>query len=56
MQKGYREKRIICSPVYAEVDLIPVRKDTLRRRAGGETSEKQQRRTGKLPSGILYSW
>ena len=47
MQKGYREKRIICSPVYAEVDLIPVRKDTLRRRAGGETSEKQQRANRK---------
>ena len=47
MQKGYREKRIICSPVYAEVDLIPVRKDTLSRRAGGETSEKQQRANRK---------
>ena len=47
MQKGDREKRIICSPVYAEVDLIPVRKDTLRRRAGGETSEKQQRANRK---------
>lgn len=47
MQKGYREKRIICSPVYAEVDLIPVRKDTLSRRAGGETSEKQQRANQK---------
>lgn len=47
MQKGYREKRIICSPVYAEVDLIPVRKDTLSRRAGGETSERQQRANRK---------
>ena len=47
MQKGYRGKRIICSPVYAEVDLIPVRKDTLSRRAGGETSEKQQRANRK---------
>ena len=47
MQKGYREKRIICSPVYAEVDLIPVRKDTINRWAGGETSEKQQRANRK---------
>lgn len=47
MHRGYREKKIICSPVYAEVDLIPVRADTPGCRGEGETSEKQQRANRK---------
>ena len=47
MHRGYREKKIICSPVYAEVDLIPVRADTHGCRGEGETNEKQQRANRK---------
>lgn len=44
MRNGIREKKIVCSPVYQEVDLIPLRKDARREPPQGrESTEKQKR-------------
>ena len=45
MRGGVREKKIVCSPVYQEVDLIP-RREAVR----GKNPQ------GRESSGILCSW
>lgn len=44
MRGKIREKKIVCSPVYQEVDLIPLRKDVRKEQPEGrESTEKQKR-------------